>query len=196
MQTAVATVHRPEPASSPPRVPRQSSTLRRWRGRLASSALMLMQALVAAGAAMGTVLKEVGAWCTRAEMVEALTDSGGPGREGVRIQGSGMLDPSRSPRASSHIDVAICERFATWGEAWFRATMFDPSTRHRAHGEAREGPNILNRKDLGVEVAGHQGARSLSRRSVPPLQKRPGTERCRSLSISSGTHRRHRTGAR
>ena len=76
VQTAVATAHRPEPASSPPRVPRQSSTFRRWRGRLASSALVLMQALAAAGAAMGAVLKEVGAWCTRAEMVEVLARAG------------------------------------------------------------------------------------------------------------------------
>ncbi len=40
---------------------------------------------------------------------------------------------------------------------------------------AREGPNILDRKDLGVEVAGHQGAARSA--GVPFRPYRNGRER-------------------
>lgn len=77
VQTVVAA---PERTSARPRVTRQTSTVRRWRRRLASSALMLMQALEAAGAAVEAVLNEVGSWCTRDEMVEVLARAGVVGK--------------------------------------------------------------------------------------------------------------------
>lgn len=54
------------------RVGRKPSTLRRWLGRLDSSALVLVQALAATGSEAGAVLRDLGAWCTRAELVETL----------------------------------------------------------------------------------------------------------------------------
>lgn len=76
VQTAVANLSAPEHTASEQGVMHQTSTLRRWRGRLASSALVLMQALVEVGAMAGAVLKEVGAWCTRAELIDALARAG------------------------------------------------------------------------------------------------------------------------
>lgn len=54
------------------RVTRKPSTLRRWLGRLSSSARVLVQALVAGGAEVSAVLNQLGAGRTRGEWVEAL----------------------------------------------------------------------------------------------------------------------------
>ena len=54
------------------RVTCKPSTLRRWLGRLASSARVLTQALVGAGARVEAVLEDLGIWCTRGQWVEAL----------------------------------------------------------------------------------------------------------------------------
>lgn len=71
-----AAVSAPERTAAEQGMTCQTSTLRRWRGRLASSALVLMQALLGVGARLGAVLNDVGAWCTRAEAVDALTRAG------------------------------------------------------------------------------------------------------------------------
>ncbi len=62
--------------SAPECTASEQGTLRRWRGRLASSALVLMHALLGVGARLGAVLNDVGAWCTRAEAVDALARAG------------------------------------------------------------------------------------------------------------------------
>lgn len=72
VQSAVVAAGGLERTGSERRVTRKPGTLRRWLGRLASSALVLMQALVGAGAKVGSVLRELGAWCIRGELVEAL----------------------------------------------------------------------------------------------------------------------------
>ncbi len=74
VQTAIDAVS-PKRTSSRPRVARQPSTVRRWRARLASSALVLVQALAAVGVAVGALLNEVGAWYTRAEVVDVLAQT-------------------------------------------------------------------------------------------------------------------------
>lgn len=84
VQTAIDTVP-PEPTSSRPRGPRQPSTVRRWRARLAASASVLVQALAEVGVALRTLLNEVGARCTRAEMVDVLARMGVV-EEGCRYQ--------------------------------------------------------------------------------------------------------------
>lgn len=54
-------------------VRRKPSTLRRWMGRLNSSALVLTQVFAAAGL---TIFGRVGAWCTRGELVAELALAG------------------------------------------------------------------------------------------------------------------------
>lgn len=81
VQSAVVAAGALERTGSERRVTRKAGTLRRWLGRLASSALVLVQALVGAGAHVGSVLKELGAWCTRGELVEALAQAGLVGKE-------------------------------------------------------------------------------------------------------------------
>ena len=76
VQTAVADLNAPERTAAEQGMTCQPSTLRRWSGRLASSALVLMQSLLGVGATLGAVLKEVGAWCTRADLVDALARAG------------------------------------------------------------------------------------------------------------------------
>lgn len=76
VQTAVDEFSAPEGTASEQGITRQTSTLRRWRGRLASSASVLMQALLGVGAAVEAVLNKVGAWCTRADLVDALAQAG------------------------------------------------------------------------------------------------------------------------
>ena len=80
VQTAIDAVP-PKPTSSRPRVPRQSSTVRRWRRRLASSAVVLVLALAAVGASVEVLLNEVGARCSRAEMVDVLARTDVVGEE-------------------------------------------------------------------------------------------------------------------
>lgn len=63
------------------RVTHKPSTLRRWIGRLDSSALVLVQALAATGSEVEAVLSDLGAWCTRAELVEALARAGSVAKE-------------------------------------------------------------------------------------------------------------------
>jgi transposase-like protein len=58
------------------RVARKPSTLRRWLGRLGTSALVLIQALVGAAAPVEGVLKDLGVECTRGQWVEALAAAG------------------------------------------------------------------------------------------------------------------------
>ncbi len=55
-------------------VPRR--TVRRWLGRLRSSALVLTQALAGVGAAVDSVLTAVGVACSRGELVDALAAGG------------------------------------------------------------------------------------------------------------------------
>lgn len=82
VQTAVTAFSAPErPGSEQQSLMRQASTLHRWRRRLASSALVLTQAFLEVGVAMGEVLKQVGAWCTRAQLVDALVRAGLVGKE-------------------------------------------------------------------------------------------------------------------
>lgn len=76
VQSAVVAAGALEGSGSERRVTRKPSTLRRWLARLASSALVLTQALIEAGAAVEVVLRELGAWCTRRELVEALAGAG------------------------------------------------------------------------------------------------------------------------
>lgn len=76
VQRAVASLSAPERTASEQGTRRQTSTLRRWYARLASSALVLTQALSGVGATLGAVLKDVGAWCTRIELVDALAQTG------------------------------------------------------------------------------------------------------------------------
>ena len=71
VQTAIDAAP-PNRTESRPRRSRQPSTVRRWRRRLASSAVVLVQTLAAVGAAVGVLLSEAGAWCTRVDMVDAL----------------------------------------------------------------------------------------------------------------------------
>ncbi len=76
VQSAVVAAGALERTGSERRVTRKPSTLRRWLGRLASSALVLTQALVGAGEAVQAALEQLGAWCTRGELVEALAGGG------------------------------------------------------------------------------------------------------------------------
>jgi len=76
VQSAVVAAGALERTGSERRVTRKAATLRRWLGRLASSALVLTQALGEAGAKVDPVLKQLGAWCTRGELVEALAQAG------------------------------------------------------------------------------------------------------------------------
>lgn len=55
---------------------RKPATVGRWLRRLAASALALTQALAGAEAPVEAVLRELGAWCTRGELVEALAGAG------------------------------------------------------------------------------------------------------------------------
>lgn len=72
VQSAVVAAGALDRTGSEWRVSRKPSTLRRWLGRLGSSALVLVQALVAGGAAVSVMLNQLGAWCSRRECVEAL----------------------------------------------------------------------------------------------------------------------------
>ncbi len=76
VQRAVAGLSAPERTASEQGTRRQTSTLRRWCARLASSALVLTQALSGVGATLGAVLNAVGSWCTRIELVDALARAG------------------------------------------------------------------------------------------------------------------------
>ncbi len=76
VQSAVVAAGALERTGSERRVTRKPSTLGRWLRRLASSALVMTQALVGTGAPVEAVLKELGAWCTRGELVEALAGAG------------------------------------------------------------------------------------------------------------------------
>jgi len=58
------------------RVRLKPQTLRRWLGRLESSAVVLMQSLAEAGALLPAILKELGIDCSRLELVEALSCHG------------------------------------------------------------------------------------------------------------------------
>ncbi len=76
VQSAVAATGALERTGSEWRVTRKPGTLKRWLGRLGSSAVVLTQALAARGAQVEAVLRALGAWCTRAELVEALASTG------------------------------------------------------------------------------------------------------------------------
>lgn len=76
VQSAVVAAGGLEPTGSERRVTRKPSTVRRWLRRLGSSAQVLVQALLAVGAEVGTVLKRLGAGCTRGELVEGLAWEG------------------------------------------------------------------------------------------------------------------------
>jgi hypothetical protein len=58
------------------RVRLKPTTVRRWVGRLESSAIVLTQALTEAGALSQAILKELGIKCTRLKLVEALARHG------------------------------------------------------------------------------------------------------------------------
>jgi transposase-like protein len=72
VQSAVVAAGALKCTSTEWRVTRKPSTLRRWLARLASSALVLTQVLIEAGAAVEAMLRDLGAWCSRGELVEAL----------------------------------------------------------------------------------------------------------------------------
>ena len=74
VQSAVVAAGALERTGSEWRVTRKPSTLQRWLGRLGSSAVVLTQALAANG--VDAVSDILGAWCTRAELVEALAGLG------------------------------------------------------------------------------------------------------------------------
>ena len=76
VQSAVVAAGALERTGSERRVTRKPGTLKRWLGRLSSSALVLTQAFAATGAQVGTMWRDLGAWCTRAELVEALAGEG------------------------------------------------------------------------------------------------------------------------
>lgn len=76
VQSAMVAAEALERTGSEWRVTRKPGTLQRWLQRLGSSASVLMQALVATGAQVGAVLRCLGAWCSRAELVEALAEVG------------------------------------------------------------------------------------------------------------------------
>ncbi len=76
VQSAVVAAGALERTGSEWRVTRKSSTLRRWLLRLDSSALVLTQALAATGAQAEAVLRGLGAWCSRADLVEVLAGVG------------------------------------------------------------------------------------------------------------------------
>ncbi len=63
------------------RVTHKPSTLRRWLGRLSSSALVLVHALAATGSDVEAVLRDLGVRCTRAELVAVLAQSGSVKKE-------------------------------------------------------------------------------------------------------------------
>lgn len=76
VQSAVVAAGGLERTGCERRVARKPSTLRRWLGRLGSSARVLTQAMVGAGARVEAVLKDLGALCTRGQWVEALAVAG------------------------------------------------------------------------------------------------------------------------
>ena len=76
VQSAVVAAEALERTGSEWRVTRKPSTLKRWLGRLSSSAVVLTQAFAATGAQVGTMWRVLGGWCTRAELVEALAGEG------------------------------------------------------------------------------------------------------------------------
>ncbi len=77
VQSAVVATGALERTGSEWRVTRKPGTLQRWLGRLGSSALVLTQALAAQGTQVEeAVLRRLGAWCSRADLVEALADEG------------------------------------------------------------------------------------------------------------------------
>jgi len=76
VQSALVAAGTLEPTGSEWRVRRKPSTLRRFMARLGASAVVLMQALLAAKAPVEGVLEALGAWCTRGELVEGLAGAG------------------------------------------------------------------------------------------------------------------------
>lgn len=71
VQTALAELSSPQRPAT-----RATSTLRRWRGRLTSSAVVLIQAMLEVGASVGSLLQKVGTRCIRSELVDSLARDG------------------------------------------------------------------------------------------------------------------------
>lgn len=72
VQSAVVAAGALTRTGSERRVTRKPATVGRWLRRLAASALVLTQALAGADAPVEAVLRDLGAWSTRGELVEAL----------------------------------------------------------------------------------------------------------------------------
>lgn len=76
VQSALVAAGALEPTGSEWRVRRKPSTLRRFLARLGASALVLIQALLAAKAPVPGVFSALGGWCPRGELVEGLARAG------------------------------------------------------------------------------------------------------------------------